>query len=328
MKVRNHTELRVRSTLKARQMFLLVALYDLGTLHRAAEATNMSPPAASKMLKDIESMLGVALFKRLPRGLSPTIYGSTMIGYVKMALTNLDNGELSIAELKAGISGQVRIGSVVTAALTLIPQAIIRAKKKAPKLTIGVDVGSTSMDLLGRLRRDELDFLIARIPEHEDDSGLCYEDLSEEIECVVVRNAHPLLARSKLTLKDLVNEGWILTSRAGILRNRVDTMFRTAGLELPSNVIESTSMSLILNLLQETDYLHVIPLALAKHYAHIGALAIVPIEVPCKMANFGIITRRDIVLTPGAEYFLNQIRAVASEIYNSPASAMITAAVQ
>jgi len=67
--------------------------------------------------------------------------------------------------------------------------------------------------------------LIARIPEHEDDSDLLYDDLSEEKECVVARNGHPLLSRRDLTLKDLSKEGWILTSRVGILRNRVDTMF-------------------------------------------------------------------------------------------------------
>jgi len=43
----------------------------------------------------------------------------------------------------------------------------------------------------------------------------------------------------------------------------------------------------------------------------------VPFELPCKMANFGIITRRDIVLTPGANFVLNAIRTVASEIYQA-----------
>ena len=310
----SNATLRVRSTLKARQMFLLVALYDLGNLHQAAEETNMSPPAASKMLKDIEVMFGAQLFERLPRGLRPTIYGSTMIRHVKMALANLEHGQKAIAALKAGLSGQARIGIIITAALTLIPQAIIRTKKEMPKLTIGVEVG-TSKDLLGSLRRDELDFLIARIPEQEDASGLLYDDLSEEIECVVARNGHPLLTRSHLTLNDLAQESWILTSREGVLRNRVDTMFRTAGLECPSDVIEATSMSLILSLIQETDYLHVIPLDLAKCYVQTGSLAIVPIEIPCKMVNFGIITQRDIVLTPGANFFLSQIRAVASELY-------------
>jgi DNA-binding transcriptional LysR family regulator len=159
--------------------------------------------------------------------------------------------------------------------------------------------------------------LIARIPEQEDDSGLLYEDLSEEIECVVARNGHPLLLRNDLTLKDLSQASWILTSRVGILRNRVDAMFRSAGLECPSDVIEATSMSFILSLIQETDYLHVIPLAVADCYVQSGTLTIVPIDIPCRMANFGIITRRDIALTPGANVLLNQIRAVASELYET-----------
>lgn len=239
-----------------------------------------------------------------------------MIAHVKMALANLERGRQSIEALKAGLSGQVRVGIIITAALTLIPQAILRTKKELPKLNIGVEVG-TSKGLLASLRRDELDFLIARIPENENGSGLLYEDLSEEEECVVARIGHPLLSRTDLTLKDLAQQRWILTSRVGILRNRIDAMFRTAGLECPSDVIEATSMSLILRLIQETDYLHVIPLALANFYAKTGSLAIVPFELPCKMANLGIITRRDVVLTPGASFVHNAIRTVASEIYQA-----------
>lgn len=306
---------RIRTTLKARQMVLLVALNDLGNLHQAAQETNMSAPAASKMLKDMEEMFGVQLFERLPRGLRPTIYGRTMISHVRMALANLERGQNSVAALKAGLSGQVRIGIIITVALTLVPQAIIRTKRQAPKLSIGVEVG-TSKDLLASLRRDELDFLIARIPELEDDSGLAYEDLSEEMECVVARVGHPLAARDNLTLQDLSQAAWILTSRVGVLRNRIDAMFRNAGLECPSDVIEATSMALILSLIKDTDYLHVIPLTLANYYVQSGALAIIPIDIPCGMANFGIITRRDTVLTPGAGLLLNQIKDIAAELYH------------
>ena len=307
---------RVRTTLKARQMFLLVALSDLGTLHLAAEETNMSPPAASKMLKDIEEMFGVPLFERLPRGLRPTIYGDMMIAHIRMALANLEHGQRSIAALRAGLAGQVNIGTIITASLTLVPQSIIRAKKEAPKLSIGVEVG-TSKDLLARLRADQLDFLVARIPEQEDKSGLLYENLSREIECVVARKGHPLLSRDNLTLEDLSRASWILTSRGSILRNRVDEMFQQAGLECPTDVIETTAMSLVMSLIQQTDYLHVIPLDMANYYAQAGTLAILPIDLPCKMDNFGIITRRDIVLPPGAKNLLEQIRAVASELYRA-----------
>jgi DNA-binding transcriptional LysR family regulator len=48
---------------------LLTAICDEGNIHRAAEVLNMSQPAASKLLKDLEDMLGVSLFERQPRGM-------------------------------------------------------------------------------------------------------------------------------------------------------------------------------------------------------------------------------------------------------------------
>jgi DNA-binding transcriptional LysR family regulator len=295
-------------------MSLLVALGARGNLHAAAADNHMSAPAASKMLKDIEALFGVPLFDRLPRGLRPTVYGQTLISHVRMALTNLENGQKTLAALKAGVAGQVRVGIIVTAALTLIPRAIKRVKNAAPKLSIGIEVG-TSQDLLASLRRDELDFMIARIPDEESAADFVYEDLSEEVECVVARAGHPLLARPHLRLEDLRDAGWILTSRGSVLRSRVDMMFRDEGLEPPSDVIETTAISLILSLLQDTDYLHVIPVELAKYYATTGSLAILPIDIPCKMANFGIITRRDTVLTPGAQLLLRHIRDVSDALY-------------
>lgn len=303
---------RIRTTLKARQMFLLIALSDKGSIHRAASETSMSPPAASKMLKDIEAQFGVPLFERLSRGVKPTVYGDTLINHVRMALANLAHGQKSIEALKAGLAGQVNIGTIITASLTLVPKAIIRTKQEAPRLSIGIEVG-TSKDLMERLKRDELDFLVARIPDQEDESGLIYEDLSAEIECVVVRREHPLLERNDLSLNDLATESWILSSRGSILRNRLDLMFRQAGLEAPSNVIETTAMSLVLNLLQNSDFLHVIPQDLARYFERRGDLSILPITIPCQMENFGIIKRRDTVLSPGANMLLKHVRAAATE---------------
>lgn len=310
----NNAARRVRTTLKARQMVLLVALNDAGNIHQAARETNMSPPAASKMLKDMEELFGVPLFERLPRGVRPTIYGKTLISHVRLALANLEHGQESIAALKAGLSGQVNIGIIITSSMTLVPQAIVRTKSEAPRLSIGVEVG-TSKDLIDRMKRDELDFLIARIQEQEDEHSLLYEDLSEEIVCVVARKGHPLASRNDLSLNDLSVASWILTARGSILRNRFDMMFRRADLEVPYNVIETTAMSLVIRLLQSTDFLHVIPLDMARSYVESGDLAILPIDIPCRMESFGIIMRRDTVLSPGANVLLNQIRAVAAELY-------------
>jgi len=306
--------LRARSRLKTRQMFLLIALDEARNLHQAARETHMSQPAASKMLKDMEELFGVPFFERLPRGMRPTLYGETMIRHVRMALANLSQGQDSIATLKAGLSGQVDVGVIITPSMSLVPQAIALTKAQAPRLCIGVEVATSNL-LVDRLKRGQLDFLIARILEQDDESSLLYEDLSEETECAVARNGHPLMERRDLTLKDMAAASWILSPRGSILRHRFDMMFRRVEMEAPTDVVETTAMTVIKGLLQQTDYLHVMPREVAHYYVQSGELAILPIDLPCKMDSFGIIMRRDHLLSPGAGLLLTHIRSVAARIY-------------
>ena len=305
---------RPHHQLKTRQMALLMAIDETRNLHQAAPATHMSQPAASKMLKDMEDLFGVALFERLPRGMRPTIYGVTLIRHVRMALDNLAQGQGAITALKAGLSGQVNLGVILTPSMTLVPQAISATKAEAPHLSIGVEV-ATSDVLVEQLKRGRLDFLIARIPAEEEDLKLVYEDLCEETECAVVRLGHPMLQRSGLTLQDLGASVWILSPRGSILRNQFDMLFRRHGLAAPSNVIETTAMSVIKALLQQTDFLHLMPQEVARYYVASGELEILPVELPCNMDSYGLIMRSDHVLSPGANLLLKAIRKVASDMY-------------
>lgn len=305
---------RPRHQLKTRQMGLLMAIDETRNLHQAALATHMSQPAASKMLKDMEELFGVALFERLPRGMRPTVYGETLVRHVRMALDNLAQGQSAMAALQAGLSGQVNLGVILTPSMTLVPQAIAATKAEAPRLSIGVEVGTSDV-LVDGLKRGRLDFLIARIPAREEDLNLSYEDLSEEIECAVVRVGHPMLHRPALTLQDLGSSAWILSPRGSILRHQFDMLFRRNGLVAPINVIETTAMSVIKALLQQTDFLHLMPLEVARYYAASGELSILPIELPCNMDSYGLIMRSDHMLAPGASLLLEHIRRVASSMY-------------
>jgi DNA-binding transcriptional LysR family regulator len=304
--------------LKIRQMALLLALDQTQNLHQAARQTHMSQPAASKMLRDIEALFGVPFFDRLPRGVRPTPYGATMIRHVRMAMANLEQGRDAVAALRAGSAGQVNIGTILTASTTLVPQALVRTKAIAPGLCMQVQV-DTSDQLLRRLSMGQLDFLIARLQSQDDEADMAYEDLSDETACAVARPQHPLRLRKELTLSELATCGWILSPRGSILRHRFDMMFRRAHLEPPANVIESTVMTLVTSLLQQTDFLHVMPLDVARFYVQSGQMALLPITLPCRMDSFGIITRRDQLLSPGASLLLQQVREVAAEIYGDAA---------
>ncbi|GAB3375991.1 LysR family transcriptional regulator [Massilia agri] len=304
----------LKARLKTRQLLLLIALDDYRNIHRAAEELHMTQPAASKQIKDLEEMLDVRLFERLPRGMEPTIYGETMIRHARMALTSLALAHDDLVALKAGLSGQVEVGVIMSPAMALLPRAIARIKEQAPLLRIGVHLEPSNV-LLDKLQRGTLDFMIGRILEKEDSSGLVYEELTEEPACAVVRPGHALLEAKDLRLEDIVDRPWILPPPGSILRHRFDMMFRRAGLQPPANVVDTTALLLITTLLQQTDSLHVMPLEVAQYYASLNVMRVLPIELPCTMDAFGIIRQQEHLLSPGAELLLKQVRLAASEIY-------------
>ncbi|KFC61449.1 MULTISPECIES: LysR family transcriptional regulator [unclassified Massilia] len=304
----------LKARLKTRQLLLLIALDDYRNIHRAAEELHMTQPAASKQIKDLEEMLEVRLFERLPRGMEPTIYGETMIRHARMALTSLALAHDDLVALKAGLSGQVEVGVIMSPAMALLPRAIARIKEQAPLLRIGVHLEPSNV-LLDKLQRGTLDFMIGRILEKEDSSGLVYEELTEEPACAVVRPGHALLEARDLRLEDIADQPWILPPPGSILRHRFDMMFRRAGLQPPVNVVDTTALLLITTLLQQTDSLHVMPQEVAQYYASLNVMRILPIELPCKMDAFGIIRQQDHLLAPGADLLLKQVRLAASEIY-------------
>jgi len=304
----------LRARLKTRQLLLLIALDDQRNIHRAAEELHMTQPAASKQIKDLEEMLGVRLFDRLPRGMEPTIYGETMIRHARMALTSLSLAHDDIVALKSGLTGQVEVGIIMTPAMALLPRAIARIKQQAPLMRISVHL-ENSNTLMDMLQHGKLDFMIGRILEKENSTGLIYEELTEEPASAVARNGHPLMSRKNLQLKDLASQPWILPQHGSILRHRCDMMFRRASLTPPIDVVETTALLLITSLLQQTDSIHAMPTEVARYYESLNVLSILPIELPCKMDAFGIIRQQDHLLSPGADMLLKAVRAAASDMY-------------
>ena len=300
-----------------RQLLLLIALDEEHNIHRAAAALHMTQPAASKQLKDLEDLLGVRLFERLPHGMEPTLYGNTMIRQARMALISLSLAHEDVAALKSGLTGQVTVGAIMSSAMALLPRAIARVKQARPLMRVGVEF-DTSNILLDRLRRGTLDFLIARVREGASSTELAYEELADESVCVVARRGHPLLRRAGLELADIADAAWVLPPQGSTLRHRCDMMFHRAGLAPPGNVVETTALLLTVSLLLQTDTVHLMALDIARYYADLDILAIVPVDVPVRMDGFGIITRRKYLLSPSATILLDAVRSVAREIYPTP----------
>jgi DNA-binding transcriptional LysR family regulator len=306
----------LRARLKTRQLMLLIAIDEEGNIHRAAEVLNMSQPAASKLLKDLEDMMGVSLFERLPRGMRPTWYGESMIRHARIALSSLGEAGAEIEALKAGHAGNVAIGAIAGPAMTLLPAALARITQQHPDLRVSLQVESSDV-LLERLAQNKLDFLVARLFARHDKSHLHYEALAEEEVCAIARPQHPILALEQPGLPELSQAAWIVPPEGSVLRHRFELMFQSAGLQPPRRVIGTAALMFLTKMLQESDYLAVVPVDVARHYAEHGMVKIVPVELSCRMDSFGIITRTDWLLSPGAQTVLAAMKQEAAEVYQS-----------
>lgn len=305
----------IRARLKTRQLLLLVALAEEGNIHRAAQVLNMTQPAASKLLKDLEDVLEVPLFERLPRGMRPTWYGETMIRHARVALGSLNQAHDELQALKAGSYGQVNVGAITSPALALLPPAVAAVKREQPNLRVSLEI-ETSPVLLERLEQGKLDILVARLSEEQDKSQLRYQALTEELVCAVVRPGHPLLGTSGLALRDVVNASWIVPPAGSVLRHRFELMFQEDGLAPPINTVETAALLFITRMLQQSDMLAVLAADVARYYAAHGIVALLPLEMPCHMDNFGLITRTDRLLSPAAKVMLRALQASSLPVYN------------
>lgn len=304
----------IRARLKTRQLLLLVALDEEANIHRAAQVLNMTQPAASKMLKELEDVLEVQLFERLPRGMQPTWYGESMIRHARMVLTNLNQANDELTALKAGRFGQVGVGAITSPGLALLPPAMAMVKREQPSLRISLDI-ETSPVLVERLEQGKLDILVARVMAEHDKSGLRYEPLVEELVCAVARPGHPLAGMPGLTLRDVVSAGWIVPPAGSVLRHRFDLMFRAEGLAPPGNVIETAALLFITRMLQQSDMLAVLAADVARYYASHGMVSILPLEMPCQMDAFGIITRTDRLPSPAAKVMMRALKTASLTLY-------------
>jgi len=301
----------IRSRLKTRHLVLLKELGRHQSILRAAEAAQLTQPAASKLLSELEDTLGVSLFERLPRGVVPTWYGEVMIRRASAALAEMSLAHQEVMELLSGMTGRVSVGSVLTPATSLVPQAVQLLKTRHERLHVSIEIDA-SKALVDRLRAGALDHppILSRDACVADE--LAFEPLADEPHRFVVRAGHPLLGREPLDLKALAGEGWILPPAGSILRDRLTAMFVSQGLDMPARTVETAALPVTLALLQGGDMVAALPEEVVRPQLGSGVLAVLPLDPGLRLDAYGIVTRRQHALSPGAQAMLEVLREVAS----------------
>lgn len=296
--------------LKFRQLKLLVTVGEKGNILRASKVLNMAQPAATKIIIDLEATLGLQLFDRSPRGVTPTIYGDILIRHAKLILSQLKQMSEELASVHSGASGKVSVGTLLAAAPALLPKTITIMKANRPNISIALQEGTNDL-LMPALRVGDIDFVVGRLPKYRGREGVVQEVLYSEPIVIVARTGHPLAGKKNIQMKDLIVYDWILPPSQTTLRRELDASFQNFGLEPPINAVESISMLANLKLLTISDMLAVMPLQVALSNTTLCRL---DVEIDAALSDVGVTMRESDELTPAAQSFLEALRTAASVI--------------
>ncbi len=304
----------IRANLKPRHLQLLVGLDDLRHVGRVAELLNISQPAVSKSLAEIERGVGLRLFERGRHGLVPTVYGDSMIRLCRAMLHSLDVAGDELHHLQSGAAGRVRVGVLPVAAPVLVPRAVIRMHQVAPRAVVVLHE-ATADRLLPMLRDEHLDLVVGNLPPASASAGLQAHVLHPgEGVAVVCGRQHPLVGRAQVAAQDLAAFPLVIPPRGTFFRTAVERVLEHLGLD-PTAHVESGSMTASNTLLRESDAVSFYSPHLAQHYVRLGWLAELPVEVPKLEVPIGCLWRRHSPPSAAAQLLVDALIAVSGQAF-------------
>lgn len=177
--------------IKMRHLSAFVETVRCGSLKAAAERINLTQPALSKTLTDLERILGVALMQRNRSGVVLSREGEVFRQFAEQSLAALGHGLASIDALKTGSAIPLRIGALPSVAADLLPDVVEKFSRLSPNTPVSVEDGRITT-LLDRLRAGALELVIGRMGRPETMAGMSFTQLYSEQVVFAVAAHHPL----------------------------------------------------------------------------------------------------------------------------------------
>ena len=262
----------------------------------------------------MEDILGVTLFERGQRGVKTTPYGEIMIAQARQVLGDIRHASEEIISLKEGITGHVRIGTLLAAAPALLPSAVTLLKSTHPQIVVSLRDG-TNETLLAAVVDEEIDLAISRMQPYIFQKDLVHEVLYEDRMCIVARVDHPKADCKDISLRELAEYQWILPGPQTMLRDLFNQIFTKAEVKPPSSkVVESVSLHINLALMLKSDMVTFLPYHAVKPYISLGLLKQLDTKIMSAYGPLGVTYKEYKSLSPVSKLMLECLRKEAKKL--------------
>jgi DNA-binding transcriptional LysR family regulator len=299
--------------LKLHDLRLFMAVVETGSMGRAARRLNTSQPNVSRAIAELEQTMGVRLLERHRQGVAATQYGRALLDCGVAVFDELGQGLKAIELLSDPAAGEVRLGSPPPIAATFAAAVIDRLSHRYPRMMFDLTVAE-SETLFRHLRERRLDLLIARRFGAIADERLNFEILYRDSYVVAAGAQSPLARRRRIALADLTEEAWVLPPPGSVIGAAARDAFRAAGVGFPSVRVVTVPPETRASLVATGRFLTIFPTSAVRFLSARPDLKVLPVELRTAPDPVAIVTIKNRRLSPAAQRFAEQARALAKTL--------------
>jgi DNA-binding transcriptional LysR family regulator len=308
-------EEHVGRRLRFRDLQVLFAVAQSGSMAKAATELGLTQPAVSDIVAGLEHMFAVRLFDRNPRGVEPTIYGRALLKRGRAAFDELRQGLRDIAFLSDPTAGELRIGCPASVVSSILSRAIEGFSRQYPRVVLHFDEVTSPSTEFPSLRDRRHDLVLARIARPlVDEEDFEVETLFQDPLVVTADMRGEWARRRKINPAELVDASWILTAPHTWVYLSVEEAFRARGLAMPKVGLVALSGLLRMNLLSRGPFVTALPRSMLHANAARYGLKVLPVDLQIRGYPIAILTLKNRVLSPLVARFIEHVREFAKSM--------------
>jgi DNA-binding transcriptional LysR family regulator len=303
---------RIGRRVKLRDLHILLAVPQTGSMVRAADSLAISQPVISKTISDLEHALGVRLLDRTAQGIEPTEYGRAFINCGTVVFDELRRGVQAIEFLTDPTFGEVRIGGAAPFIDEMIPAVIARLADRYPRIKFHVTESDTPT-LCELLRGRKLDLVIGRTSTAFGEDFVS-DSLFEDHMFVVAGINNRWSRRRSIDLAALMDEPWVMPEADNLIWPLIEEGFRAAGVSSPAPQVVSNSMAIRTRLVETGRFLTILPGSTLHFGARRLRMKVLPVVFRTEARPAQVVTLRNRTPNPIAKLLIDELRTFAKPL--------------
>ena len=305
---------RIGRRIRLRDLHIVLAVAEWGSMSKAAEHLAISHPVVSKTISDLEHAVGVRLFDRNSQGVELTTYGRALLKCGVTVFDEMRQGLKQIEYLSDPNSGDLAIGCSDITMASLLPAIAERFSIQHPRIRLHVIHADTAMLQFHALRERNVELLIGRMPRVSVDDDLVVETLFEEPFVAACGIRSRWARRRHIVLADLADAPWILPPYDSMPGSLILEIFHAHEMQAPRPSIVTLSGHLTATLIGTGQFVGLLPRSVAQFSASRAGLRRLTMDLPAPRVSTAIITVKNRTLSPLADLFINCARETKTAI--------------